>query len=357
MNRWVGLGWLALPLLGGCGSGDGGSGSGDAVPVVTAMSASSATAPTAAPAATPTPAPTATPTPTATVAASAAPAGFAGQAAALYDVVPDPATCSPGTLKASVKADLLAHLNAIRALHNLPAVTYSTSEDGDEQQSSLMMAVNRQLSHTPPTGWTCYTSGGAAGAGASNLIGGWGSGLSFGSEDDNLAGWLNEGGSNAIGHRRWILDPFLGQASYGRVAYASANGDHVSTASLRVFSFASGAAVSSSLPAFVAYPFNDYPVRYFRATDYLSFTVVANAASSFGSNASVGFAGATITVTGPSGLLAVSDVASDNEGYGIPNSVEWRVAGLQAGVTYTVRIAGITGAPQSSYTYSFRIVN
>lgn len=351
MARWMRLGWLMLPLLGACGSGDGGSGSDAQTAGTTATSLASATATT--PGAS-TPAAT---TVAATAATSATPVGFAGQAAALYDVAPDPTTCSAGTLKASVKADLLARLNAIRALHNLPAVTYSTSEDGDEQQSSLMMAVNRQLSHAPPASWTCYTASGSTGAGASNLIGGWGNGLAFGSEDDNLAGWLNEGGSNAIGHRRWILDPFLGQASYGRVAYASANGDHVSTASLRVFGFAGNVAVPGGLPAFVAYPYNDYPVRYFRATDYLSFTVVANTAGTFGTNSGVSFAKATITVTGPSGALAVSDVASDNEGYGVPNSVEWRVTGLQAGVSYTVTITGITGAPQSSYTYAFRIVS
>lgn len=359
MRRLVRMSWLALPLVSACGDGGGSSTS---VPVVTAA-AGVATTPAPAPTpvatatATPGPAPAPTPTPVPTVSAVPTPAGFAAAAAAQYDLQPDPATCNPGTLKASVKADLLAHLNAIRALHNLAPVTYSTSEDGDEVQSSLMQAVNRTLSHTPPTSWTCYTASGAAGAGSSNLIGGWGGGLSFASEDDNLASWLNEGGSAEIGHRRWILDPFLGKASYGRVSYASANGDHVSAASLRVFNFAGGVAVPGGVPAFVAYPFNDYPARYFRPTDYLSFTVVANAAGAFGANSNVSFAGATITVTGPSGALAVSDVASDNAGYGVADSVEWHVAGLQTGLTYTVRIAGVTGAPQSSYTYSFRIVS
>ena len=60
-------------------------------------------------------------------------------------------------------------------------------------------------------------------------------------------------------------------------------------------------------------------------------------------------------MTGPSGTLTVSDVSSDNDGFGVANSVQWHVAGLQAGVTYTVTISGVTGAPQSSYTYTFRI--
>src|SRR5690606_36902251 len=110
-----------------------------------------------------------------------------------------------------------------------------------EQESSLMMAVNQTLSHTPPPGWQCYTAGGAAGAGASNLIGGWGTGLPFDSEDDLLAGWLREGGSPQLGHRRWILHPFLGKTSYGRGSVTLPGGRRATAASMRVFSFFSGA--------------------------------------------------------------------------------------------------------------------
>ena len=92
-------------------------------------------------------------------------------------------------------------------------------------------------------------------------------------------------------------------------------------------------------------------------SSYLSFSVVAGTTSTFGANANVRYSGATITVTGPNGTLAVSDVTSDNEGYGVANSVQWRVAGLQAGVTYAVRIAGVTGAPRSEYNYTFRVVS
>jgi len=36
--------------------------------------------------------------------------------------------------------------------------------------------------------------------------------------------------------------------------------------------------------------------------------------------------------------------------------VQWRVAGLQPNTSYTVRITGVTGAPQTDYTYTFRMV-
>ena len=271
-------------------------------------------------------------------------------------MLPDPATCSAGVLKASVKADLLARINAIRALHRLPAVTYSNVEDAAQAESSLMMAVNRDLSHTPPTTWTCYTANGASAAGASNLIAGWGTGLGYSTEEDYLADWLTEYGSSSIGHRRWILDPFLGKVSYGRVSYQSTDGRRWSAATLRVFSFSGGTTTPASVPAFVAYPYGEYPVKYFRAGDYLSFSVVANGGGRFGANSSVNFSGATIAVSGPSSTLSVTDISSDNNGYGVANSVQWRVTGLQTGVTYTVRISGVRGAPQSEYSYTFRMV-
>jgi uncharacterized protein YkwD len=340
MQKWKSSAALAVVLAaGGCGGGDGGGSGSGAVPIVTA------------PSPTPLPSPTPTPLPTPT------PSTWGGAAAALYDVQPDAASCRAGTLKTTVKADFLAKLNAIRALHQLPAVTYSDVEDAQEADSSLMMAVNKQLSHTPPTSWTCYTSTGAAAAGASNLIGGWGTGLGFSSEDDYLGLWLTEGGSASIGHRRWILDPFLGKTSYGRVALVLPDGSRASAASMRVFNFAADVPVPTNLPAFVAYPFGDYPARYASVSGYLSFGVVAGTTNAFGANAKVSFAGATITVTGPSGALAVSDVSSDNDGYGLANNVQWRVAGLQTGTAYTVRISGVTGAAQSAYSYSFRIVS
>jgi uncharacterized protein YkwD len=328
--KWKNGAALALAFAASaCGGGSSGSDAGS-VAVVTGTTPSPQS-PTPAPA----PAPTASPT------------SWAAAAASLYDVQPDASACRAGSLKASVKADFLARLNAIRALHQLSAVSYSDVEDAQEAQSSLMMAVNKQLSHTPPTSWTCYTAEGAAAAGSSNLIGGWGTGLGFNTEDDYLGSWLTEIGSASIGHRRWILDPFLGKTSYGRVAVVLPDGSRASAASMKVFNFAVGGPVPSSVPAFVAYPFGDYPARYFSTSAFLSFSAVAARTTAFGANASVSFARATISVSSPTGPLSVTDVSSDNDGYGLANNVQWHVAGLQAGVTYSVRISGVTGACQT----------
>jgi len=338
--RWP-LAGLALLALVGCGGGN-----------ASASSSSSDSGLVTLPTPTPSPSPAApTPTPTPT------PASWAAAAAALYDVQPNPAACRAGRLKAEVRTRMLALVNAARALHALPPVAYSAIEDQDVAESSLMMAANRTLDHQPASSWTCYTALGASAASTGNLIGGWGHGLPWSSEDDLLAGWLNERNSASIGHRRWILDPFLGQISYGRVAYQSASGERADAATLKVFGFAQAtpAPAPTGLPAFVAYPQGDYPARYFGTGDILSFSVVADAANRYG-NGTVHFDRATVTVTGGGRTLAVTDVAADNVGFGLPNNLQWRVTGLQSGVTYTVRIDGVTGAPEPRYEYSFRIV-
>lgn len=277
-------------------------------------------------------------------------------AGALFDLRPDVPGCRTGTLKASVKADVLTRINAIRAVHRLPQVTYSDADDIQAADSSLMMAANSALSHTPPTTWKCYTAAGAAGAGSGNLYGGVTSPfLRWYSEDDYIGGWLTEIASPNIGHRRWILDPFLGKISYGRVAQVLADGARADAATLKVFNFTGGTTPPVGLPPFVAYPYGDYTARYMDGTAWLSFSVIAGT-SGRGASSAVRFANAQVSVTSGGTTLAVSSVQHDNDGYGLPNVIQWKTAGLQNGVTYTVSITGVIGAPQSSYEYSFKLV-
>lgn len=341
------LAWSLFPvLLAGCG-GSGGSSGTAAVDVVT----QGAPAPTPAPAATPSPSPTATATPT----------GFAAQAAAIYTAPPSIANCQAGQLTSAATVAMLADLNAIRALHKLPPVAYSAADEAGAQQSALMQAANDQLSHTPPTTWKCYTAAGAAASGQSNLYGGFGGGLGFNSDDSILAGWLTETNNvvaDSVGHRRWLLYPFLGAVSYGRVVGASPTSTRGDGAALKVIGAAGAGVASGTLPAYVAYPFEDYPARYFVATSLLSFSVIASANVNSSANRTVNFANAQITVRQRGGgSLTVSKVTYDNVGYGLPNNLQWAVAGLQANTYYDVTITGVVvnGATQS-YSYFFRVV-
>lgn len=355
VNSWASKAWLKLavsllPLtLAACGGGDSGASSSGGPVTVPSQT------PTPTPGPTPSPSPTPTPIPTPPTATSTATSW--ATVANLYDTQPNRSSCAAGTLKANVQADMLAFVNYVRALHGLPAISYYAGGNQSVQESSLIQAAANALSHTPPTNWACYTTAGFDAAKSSNLIGGWGTGLPWSSENDLLAGWMTERNSASIGHRRWLLDPFLGQMSYGRVAYVDGSGSRADAATMKVFDFPSNPTIApSGIPNYVAYPQGNYPAKYFGAGDILSFSVVANKSGRFG-NGSVSFANATITVQSGSTSLPVTGKASDNDNYGLPNNLAWRVTGLQNNTDYTVTISGVTGAPQTSYTYNFKIVS
>lgn len=305
------------------------------------------------------PAPTPSPTPTPAGTEPATGSDFTTGTALLYSTQPDITGCQPGVLKPEVGARVLATLNDIRAHHRLPAVSYATADDAASQQSALMMAANGQLSHNPPTSWLCYTSAGATAAGQSNIYLGMGSGLRYTQDADIMIGWLTDTNNlvaNNIGHRRWLLYPFLSTISYGRVAGRYQTSNRADGASIKVINSTQNTA--GPLPDYVAYPFEEYPARYFDTSALLSFGVIANKTSNFGANASVNFSAATISVRVRGGAaLTVSNIAFDNDGYGLPNNLQWKVAGLAANTIYDVTISNVTvGGAARNYSYYFRIV-
>lgn len=356
MNRSLALLPL-IALLSACGGG--GTADTGGVAVVTAATPTATVTPTPTPTQTATAAPT--PTPTVTTTPTPTASGFTAQAAALYSVQPSIANCQQGTLSTSTTNTVLNELNAIRALHKLPPVTYSPTDEAAAQASALMQAANDALSHTPPTTWKCYTAAGYTGSGTSNLYGGYGNGLTLLTEDEVLAGWLTETNNlvvDSVGHRRWLLYPFLGSVAYGRVAGASPTQTRGDAAALKVFSNVGSGVAAGTLPPFVAYPYQDYPARYFSTSSLLSFGVIASSNANSSANSSVNFANARITVTQRGGgAMAVSKQSYDNVGYGLPNNLQFAVAGLQAGVFYDVTITGVvvSGTTQS-YSYFFRVV-
>lgn len=337
----------ALAACSGGGSSDGGGGA-----VVTP-------GPTPAPGSTPTPTPPA-PTPSPSPAGSEPPTGsdFLSSVALLYNVQPNIAACQPGTLKAEVGARVLAALNDIRARHGLPAVSYAPADEPAVQQSALMMAANGQLSHNPPTNWLCYTGAGATAAGQSNIYLGTG-GLRYSQDIDLLIGWLTDTNNvvaNNIGHRRWLLYPFLSTIAYGRVAGVWQGSNRADAASIKIINTAQN--TSAALPDYVAYPFQDYPARYFDNNALMSFGVIASKTGNYSANAAVNFSAATISVRARGGAaLAVTNIAYDNDGYGLPNNLQWKVTGLAANTIYDVTIGNVNvGGTTRSYSYYFRLV-
>jgi uncharacterized protein YkwD len=285
---------------------------------------------------------------------------FTTAAQPLYAALPDPTICRAGTLTAAEKSGALATVNAIRAAHGLAAVAYDAAGDAEVMQISLMSVANSALSHTPPSSWNCYSAAGQQGAASSNLyLGGPSAFLTLASSASILGGWLADVGSEAtLGHRRWMLDPFLKQIAFGRVDAESASGVRTTAAALKVIYAADD--TGPVTPDYVAYPVGDYKKAYFQGDPILSFTAIADKSSrSANGIAKVDFSAATVSVVPRGGAaLAVSSVSPDYVGYGVPNVLRFRATGITAGVFHDVTVANVrVNGVLRSYSYTFRLVD
>ena len=233
-----------------------------------------------------------------------------------------PSMCDPGSMPADAIDDTLRRVNVYRWLSGLGPVTEDVGQRANDQACAHMMSVNGMLDHSPPSGWTCYTAGGAAGAGSSNLS------LGAGSSAGGIDLFMDDSGVDSLGHRRWILNGPLGAVGVG---FSSG----VRGAScLGVFD-SSG----SSTSTWTAYPNEGYaPADNARASMW-----------SFHSNTlDLGSATVSVVRISDGATLAVT-VSHPADGYG-PRTVAFSPSGWSptAGERYRVTVTG-TSAGDISY--------
>lgn len=152
--------------------------------------------------------------------------------------------CYAGYTPASANAATLSALNYVRSLAGLAPVTFSSTLNYYAQRTALMMAANRTLSHYPSSGWRCYSSTGATTASRSNLALAYPA-LGAGQIVDL---YMDDRGSSntAVGHRRWILNPF---------STAMGSGSTTTSNALQVIGPSSA---SRPNPAYVGWPTAGY---------------------------------------------------------------------------------------------------
>ena len=292
-----------------------------------------------------------------------------------YEQAPDAATCQPGVLKASSKIAVLEAVNRLRALHGLPAVIYDSAHDSATQSAALMMLANNKLSHFPSSDWLCYSPAGAEAAGYTNLsrgqIVGEVSNLSLAQPTAMLGRFMTEinsrnaAGEIKIGHRRWLLNPFLLRIAVGWADGKSPN-EYRYAGTLRVIDAADFTIPISSAAEFVAYPYGDYPSEAFDPATRLSFSVLVDKSSLWNNDANrVDFSGARVEMTPALNVSAlefsVLNTRDPNSPgtEGLPNVLEWNAPGMQRGVEYNVKVTGVRikqgGAWQArEYGYKFK---
>jgi uncharacterized protein YkwD len=248
----------------------------------------------------------------------------------------DVGACQAGTTSAAFRRAELDRTNAYRALAGVAPVSENPTWSSQAQQTALMMAAQRRLSHDPAQPWACWSAGGRDTAGRSNLALGLVGGMA-------IDGYVADSGAEGVGHRRWMLCPSVDQIGFGDVA--DANATKVFGETLTPFG------ASQAREQFVAWPYAGlYPVGIGPAYDRHSV--------SFPSGTDV--RGATVSVTSSSGQ-AVSTTALAREDLYCSGSVVWS-PGRQpaAGEDWTVRITGLrtsTGtAFSSSFTTRYRVM-
>jgi uncharacterized protein YkwD len=285
---------------------------------------------------------------------------FQKLSAALYQQMPSPAACQTGILHEAQKQQVLTTLNAIRHLHGLAPVRYDDSEQDEVMQTALLMAANGRIDHAPPRHWRCWTSTAAKTAGASLLSGGVRApNIAFHTPEQDMIVWLTDTEARSvagIGHRRWLLDPFLKRIAYGRVSGA-VDGRNQSVASVLKIMRPDGLAKASAAPELIAYPFGDYPAQFYAEGAPISVALMIDAEHK-AANTAVDFSQTRIQVKSAKGKpLRISGILTDNRFYGLPNSLQFRTGDLIFGERYDVTLENVRvqGQPKN-YRYWFRIV-
>lgn len=274
----------------------------------------------------------------------------------LYDVNPDIKKSYEGVLKDSEKQKVLDYLNYVRKLHNLKPVVYEKNFDIITAKASLIMTANATLTHTPDKKMKCFTQEGADGAKTSNLyISGYSDQSMMEDSTISIKSWLTDDNVDNLGHRRWVLDPFLKYVSFGRVdGIPLVKSDFFMTAeTLRVVNPEQND-ISDTNIEYVAYPVSEYPKDLFIKEWFLSFTAIPSVKNIW-DNRLVSYKKTVIEITDSAGKkLKISDISFNNDGFGVPNIIQWKTTGLKDNVKYTVSIKNVmNGSESKDYKYNF----
>lgn len=238
--------------------------------------------------------------------------------------------CRAGGISDRARRGALRSLNFVRALGGLEPVSFNATLSAKAQKAALIMEANDALSHFPDKSWRCWTRDGYRGAGKSNLGLSWPYTTAGGLVEQYMDDW----GSNntAVGHRRWIMYPFVRTMGVGMTDTANA---------LYVLGPIDYGATN---PSWVAWP----------TAGYFPSPLEPGGRWSFSSGrTNTDFSRARVSVKRGGTALAVRRY-SPYGGYGQPALV-FEVKGVRPTGTYKVAVTNIRGAGPSSHRYTVRL--
>ncbi|MBI5326558.1 MAG: CAP domain-containing protein [Ignavibacteriae bacterium] len=278
--------------------------------------------------------------------------------AQLYDCGPDVDNCNAGVLKSSEKIKVMDLFNRIRSYHKLQEISYNPDDEVYAQEAALITCSNDSMNHQPPNNVKCFSQNGYKGCDEGNLWYGSATQVYEWKSENMILDWLIDDNVETLGHRRWLLNPFMRNAAYGRVDKVLSSGRHVTAGVLKVFDRLVYAPPFESNIEYVAYPDGDYPSNAFKNDWFLSFSVVADKVD-FWNNKNVDFSNSTIEMTdNNNNPISVNTVSFNTEGFGLPNIIQWKAVNLQSGVRYNVKIKKVKFQnSEKDYTYWFKLVS
>lgn len=243
------------------------------------------------------------------------------------------AGCNPGTTSSAYHQATIDRVNYFRVQAGLPGnvTLFGGSQPAGTQAAALIFSAQHQLSHAPPSNWTCWTQAGQEAAGKSNIALGFGSDSAAG--PNAVVMYMDDPGSGngMAGHRRWLPYPPQAQMASGSIPY---NPQWAANALWVLGPFGT----RPPTPAGVAWP----------PRGYVPWQLLPQGSNrwSFSWNGA-NFSAASVSMTRNGVPLGGPTYESIANGYG-DNTLVWLPQGVTyaqpaADVTYHVTISGISG--------------
>lgn len=249
-------------------------------------------------------------------------------------------SCLAGKVSDSANKKFINVLNYLRRQVGIYDNCFLDDELSEmAQEAALMMKAANNLSHQPSEKWKCYTKKGELAAKSSNLSLGHGgtSALLGQMQDDGV-------GNGAVGHRRWILNPYNKVFGYGSNDNAMA---------LWVFGKRyKNDPEKNKRPNWDNSQFVSWPPK-----DYAPLTLVPKRWSFSLEGADFGKAKISVTKKGRKVAFKTEKVQN---GYAL-NTCVWQIKNdIKAGEVYKVTIKNVKvlGSPKpKTYTYTIEILD
>ena len=273
---------------------------------------------------------------------------------------PDINNCYAGKLSTKFRNEFLTEMNTVRALHGLPSITYDYAHEDEMMQTALILAANNILTHYPEPNTDCYSDIGAVGASTSNLEMGVRSIMYDYSPAESVRNMTHDKlnvVANNVGHRKWIINPFMEKSAYGSVNAPSIKDTqfpYVVGTSHKTIYFQKNPTTAKL--GVIAYPYHNYPSKYFMKGAILSVSILIDQ-NDYWANQNVDYSKAKLVVTERGGgEQKIRDISYDNLGMGIPNNIQFYFDGLKNNIIYDVKLSNVlvNGQPKE-YSYWFKV--